>query len=295
MKLTIGLPVFNAEKYIEDAILSIKAQTFKDWECIIIDDGSTDNSLSIIREIVDNRFLVVSDGENKGLVYRLNQIVDLASGKYIARMDSDDVMHPERLTKQIKVLDSNPNIDLVSTLKYSIDLKNYVHGRSYYKSASNIEYEILKSGYFIHASVMSRLNWSQRYRYSDRFLRAEDRQLFISGIKSENSYVIPEPLYYYREIGDINQKKYIESYLGELKVLVKFGVWKIGFLKTVGLLCRLVAKSVFILIVFTFNLQKRLKARHNLNNYESMEATVYLSKFLNDERHRTDFTIPEYR
>ena len=102
--LTIGLPFFNNDKTLADAVKSILIQSYKDWELILIDDGSTDGSNDIAKKFasIDNRIKLVSDGQNRGLIYRLNQIIDLAKGEYIARMDSDDMMMPGKLAKQME-------------------------------------------------------------------------------------------------------------------------------------------------------------------------------------------------
>ena len=91
MAITIGIPFYNAEAYLADAIRSVFAQTYEDWELILIDDGSTDNSLAIARSVDDPRVRVYSDGKNKKLASRLNELTQLATYEFIARMDADDV------------------------------------------------------------------------------------------------------------------------------------------------------------------------------------------------------------
>jgi len=85
--ITVAMPIFNAGSYLRLAVLSIVRQTFADWELLIIDDGSTDNALQDIADIRDHRIRILRDGENKGLAARLNEAIDLARGRYFARMD----------------------------------------------------------------------------------------------------------------------------------------------------------------------------------------------------------------
>src|SRR5690349_10645893 len=106
--VTVGIPFFNNASSLSDALRSIFAQTFTDWELILADDGSTDESLSIARSVRDPRVMVMSDGGNRGLVFRLNQITSAARGKYIARMDADDLSHPARLQRQVSLLERDP-------------------------------------------------------------------------------------------------------------------------------------------------------------------------------------------
>ncbi|MEK5752755.1 glycosyltransferase family 2 protein, partial [Acinetobacter variabilis] len=76
MYISIGIPFFNAEKYLEDAIKSVLAQTFQNWELILVDDGSIDRSLEIARSFNDPRIRIIADGHNRRLAYRLNQIIN---------------------------------------------------------------------------------------------------------------------------------------------------------------------------------------------------------------------------
>ena len=119
--VTVGLPMYNPGRFLDLAVRSVFAQTYDNWELIILDDGSTDGSLELARRIRDPRVNVFSDGKNRGLPYRLNQILDLASGQFIARMDADDLMHPERIERQGKHLLAYPEADAVTTGAILID------------------------------------------------------------------------------------------------------------------------------------------------------------------------------
>ena len=119
--VSIGLTFYNNARTLPDAIRSVFAQTLQDWELIIIDDHSTDGSLALCESIRDPRVRVYTDTERKGFVYQLNRMTALARGNYYARMDADDLMHPERLQRQIAYLEANRDIDLVDTSMYSMD------------------------------------------------------------------------------------------------------------------------------------------------------------------------------
>jgi glycosyltransferase involved in cell wall biosynthesis len=108
--ISVLLPVYSAERYLRGAIDSILAQTFSDFELLALDDGSTDQSLGILREYEskDIRIRVISR-ENRGLVSSLNELISESRGRYLARMDSDDVCYPKRFERQIEFLESNPN------------------------------------------------------------------------------------------------------------------------------------------------------------------------------------------
>lgn len=114
-KVTVFMPVYNTEKYIKRSIESILNQRFKDFELLIIDDGSTDNSVNIIRSFKDSRIRLIQNSGNKGLPYTRNEGLKYSMGKYIAIMDSDDIAYINRLEEQVKVLEDNEKISVVTS------------------------------------------------------------------------------------------------------------------------------------------------------------------------------------
>src|SRR5258705_3382658 len=113
--VSVILPAYNCQKFICKAIESVLQQTFTDFELIIINDGSTDNTESIIHAYTDPRIVYSKNSENKGLIYSLNSAISLAKGKYIARMDADDICLPERLALQKTFLDQHEDIAVVAS------------------------------------------------------------------------------------------------------------------------------------------------------------------------------------
>jgi len=225
-KVTIGIPFHNAQEYLALAIESVINQSFEDWELILVNDGSSDGSLEIAKgfERKDSRIRVISDGENKKLPYRLNQIIDESRGDYIARMDADDLIHPDRLKIQIEFLKNNPPYDLVSTGVVSINNHNKVYGYRNVESVYDDFSEVKKSYPIIHASVLARKTWYQRNRYNNNYPRSEDYELWCRATtkKDLNLAVLPELLYYYREEGVLDSRKIINSYNDGFKVYTKY-------------------------------------------------------------------------
>jgi len=115
-KVTVLMPAYNAEKYIETAIESIIDQTYKDFEFIIVNDCSTDSTLDIIERYAkqDKRIKIISNKENQKIAQTLNNGLKEAKGKYIARLDADDWSYPERLEKQVNFMEENPDVVLSS-------------------------------------------------------------------------------------------------------------------------------------------------------------------------------------
>ncbi|WP_275554904.1 glycosyltransferase [Mixta sp. Marseille-Q2659] len=122
---SVVMSVYNAELFLKKAIESILEQSFKDFEFIIIDDGSTDESIDIIKEFasLDPR-IIYRSRENKGLITSLNEAINLSSYEYIVRMDADDISAPERLQKIADVIKNNPAIDLISSASILIDMND---------------------------------------------------------------------------------------------------------------------------------------------------------------------------
>ena len=219
--LTIAIPFYNAEKFLSKAIDSVIYQTFTEWNLILIDDGSTDESLEIAKsyEAKDKRIKVFSDGENKNLSYRLNQIPTLVNTDYLARMDADDIMHPEKIAKQMAVFLQYPDIDVLGTNAYSIDENDKVFGIRYKETDKDILLDV-KS--FIHPTVVAKTVWFRDNKYDDKALRIEDTELWYRTCDQNNFKMLAEPLFFYREIGNGYHKKYFQANSAKDYILKKY-------------------------------------------------------------------------
>ena len=111
-KVSILMPMYNSEKYIKESINSILNQEYKNFELIIVDDGSIDSSIEIVKEYNDSRIKLYENIENKGLPYTRNKLLSLATGEYIALFDSDDIALKNRIKAQVEFLEKNKNIDI---------------------------------------------------------------------------------------------------------------------------------------------------------------------------------------
>ena len=268
MKVTIGLPVYNSSLYLEDAIKSILLQTYEDFELIIIDDHSSDNSLEIIHSFSDSRIRIYAGDENKKLPFRLNQIISLAKHDYVVRMDSDDLSVRDRLEKQMEVFSNDANVDLVFTGVCSIDCHNSMKGVRLYENKEIFFNDVIsgRTG-FVHASVVGKKTWFERNMYNETNLLAEDYELWINAyIKGDlNFSIIPEPLYFYREDLNVTEVKLLRAYTSQIKVLENIVVDNYRY--AYGLRCeiaKLKMKRVLAKIAFLTNQQDRLLSfRHN--------------------------------
>jgi glycosyltransferase involved in cell wall biosynthesis len=119
-KVSVVMSVYNNESYIREAVESVLNQSFKDFEFIIINDGSTDRTREILTSYTDERIRLF-DQENRGLTISLNRGLSLAKGSYIARMDGDDISDPERFAEEVRFLEQNEKIGLIGTYAHRID------------------------------------------------------------------------------------------------------------------------------------------------------------------------------
>lgn len=279
MTLTIGLPVYNCERTLEVAVQSIFAQSVRDWELILIDDGSTDGSLEIARSISDARVRVISDGKNRGLVYRLNQISYMAEGTYIARMDGDDIMHPERLEAQVMFLEQNSDVDVVGTATFTIDADNRPMGKRATGRFDPSATSILRAGLFVHPTVVGRREWFLENPYDPAFIRAEDRELWVRTSARSRFARISEPLFYYRETDKINIASYLQSCRTDQMIFRKHAPDIIGTIETQSLVLRSKLKALVYITLGNLGMgSKLLRSRNSPLNTSEVQTQMEVIK-----------------
>lgn len=182
-EISVILPVYNAAEYLFLAINSILNQTFTDFEFIIINDGSTDNSENIIQSFTDARIHYIKNNANKGLVYSLNKGIKEAKGKYIARMDSDDISIPNRLFEQKNWLDNHLSTAIVASVIKLINEKNQFVG--YWGidkktlTYNDIKKVLVKENCIAHPSIMGKTEILKKYLYKEYQQNIEDYDLWL--------------------------------------------------------------------------------------------------------------------
>ena len=193
--VSVVMPVYNTrEEYLCEAIESILDQTFTDFEFIIVDDGSDERTKRIIDSYCDDRIIVVTNIENIGITKSLNKGISIAKGKYIARMDSDDISSFDRFEKQVAYLESHPNINILGTYVYDGDQIRYEFSDISQKERRTLF--ILENVGPIHPSVMIRKIFfdNNRIRYNEDFRFAQDYELWIRCNELTDICFYPEPL-----------------------------------------------------------------------------------------------------
>lgn len=197
--VTVLMSVYNSEDYLAEAIESILDQTYKDFEFLIINDGSTDSSLKIIKNYKDKRIRLISR-PNKGLVASLNEGIEKARGKYLARMDSDDISPAYRLQKEVTFLDTHPNVGMVGS-NYTIIEEDGTElvTTNVFTHPHDLKVAQVTCNQFGHGSIMARLSVLKELNGYDASVgHVEDYHLWtrISRVTDIANFV--EPLYFYR-------------------------------------------------------------------------------------------------
>lgn len=219
-KISVVMSVYNGERYLKEAIESILSQTFSDFEFVIINDGSDDNSENIIKTFDDKRIQYFPK-EHSGLINSLNFGLEKARGEFIARFDSDDVSLPNRLEKQFNFLVQNPENVLVGTHAIKINESGENTGEFIYPPISwkEIKKYSLRHNPFIHPTVMFRKDVLEKVGNYRNFKYAEDYELWTRLIYKYPCANLPEKLLKYRIHSEqVTKKSNFKMRISGLKV-----------------------------------------------------------------------------
>jgi glycosyltransferase involved in cell wall biosynthesis len=201
-KISVIMPVYNSEKYLEEAIESVLSQSYSNSEFIIIDDGSSDNSLLISQGFArkDNRIIVIENQQNLGVVESLNKGLALARGEFVARMDSDDVSLPMRFEKQVAYLEQHPEVGVVGTAYNLID-ENGVVTKEYRPPRTDVKirWQLLFHSPFANPSVMYRAELGKKLHYISDYAYCEDFEFWTRFLAFSKGANLGGVLLHYRK------------------------------------------------------------------------------------------------
>jgi len=198
--VSVGMSVLNGEKTIALSMQSILNQTFREWELIVIDDGSQDGTLAAAREFRDPRIRIVSGQQTLGLSSRLNQAVQLSGGVYFARMDGDDIAYPERLAKQVAFLGMHTEVDLLATSVSVFRDDGCLLGLRPVPVSHDAICAHPWAGFpMAHPTWMGRLGWFRANPYRIDAVRMEDKELLFRSYANSKFAGLDEVLLGYRE------------------------------------------------------------------------------------------------
>ena len=230
-KVSIIMGAYNASNTLAEALDSILSQTYSNWELIICDDCSTDDTCGILYEYAksDTRIKVIHNERNCGLAASLNHCLEYVQGEYIARMDCDDLSVKTRLEKQVAYLESHPELELVGTFMQAFDesgKKNIIESKQF-----PTKFDLPKGAPFAHATIMMRTSAMKQlngYCISKHTVRTEDVDLwyrfFAVGFKGAN---LTEPLYLVR-VDEAAYKRRKFKYMLHASYIIWYGCDMVG-------------------------------------------------------------------
>lgn len=216
-KISLIMSVYNGEDYLAETVESVLCQTFTEWEFIIINDCSTDNTSKILAEYAskDARVKVHTNKTNLRLPSSLNKALSLAEGKYIARMDADDICMPDRLQKQYDFMEANPNVDLSScrflTLKNGVYSSGGCGGKG---DNESIKALLLVTNPILHPGIIAKADAIKELGYDKNFTCTEDMELWTRfALSDKRIEILSEYLMIYR----LHDKQITETTLDKQK------------------------------------------------------------------------------
>lgn len=217
IKISVIMPVYNAEKYILKAIESILCQTEKDFELILIDDCGTDKSMDLVRSLGDPRIKILENKKNRGIAWCRNKGIEMAKGEYIALMDDDDLAPPNRLKIEKEFLDENQTVDVVGGNMIMIDENDkYIsHVIRLFSNPKRIKGELMFRNMMTNGSAMMRKSFitKNQLRYRDNYLGMEDYKFWAECSTKGNIANVEEVMLFWRKsqtnesAKNLNEKK----------------------------------------------------------------------------------------
>lgn len=281
--VSIGLPVAQEKiTYVRDAIRSVQNQSLTNWELIVVADGSPRTTRDYLTGLTDPRIHVFLHAECRGLGARLNEIADLARGEFLARMDADDIMHPERLERQVSILRENPGTDLVACRAVVIDEQNVIMGVTPPVPPTVTPASMLASTPFIHPTVIARTVWWKSHRYDTQLLRSQDKALWIVSARDSCLVRDDQILLFYRVKRALDPVKYACSARFERVIIRHFGPDLVGCIPTLRTLLSSLTKQNIILAASKLGQTPRIISRRYicLNDQELLELATLLEQAL---------------
>lgn len=222
--ITVALPALNSEKTISQSIASILAQSFQDWELLIMDDGSQDSTVELARSFSDPRVKVIADGMHHGLPSQLNRAAGMARGKFFARMDADDLAYEDRFGRQANFLKQNPHVDVVAGWVTVFRSDGSLLGtRRFPTDHKDLCARPWRGIPMAHPTWMGRIEWFRANPYNEHMVRMEDRELLLRTYRSSCFAVIPEVLLAYRE-DSLSLLKLFIARKNTCKVAISLGI-----------------------------------------------------------------------
>ena len=284
--VSIVMPVYNEELLVKSAIRSLFHQTYQNWECIIVDDGSTDSTFLILSEIADSRIKLFRFENNKGRPYARQKALEEANGKYLAMLDADDWYYNNKLELQVDLMERNQDWILLSSGLLITNNKSEILGIQLNGSKLIEEYSFgnpLKYFPVPHASSIIRMKDAKKVKYDFELLQSQDQDFMIRLLKGRKYAILNTPLYVYNLGDSMNSAKYRKSQISSLKIWRKqLGLFNFFYVfKCITTLFKIVLSEVLNI----FGQFKILNSRRGVNPDVEQISDFESQKEINYSKH----------
>ena len=259
--VSVIMSMRNGAPTVRAAIRSVVMQTFREWELIAIDNGSSDQTSAIVEEFRDERIRLVRESSTSGLATRLNQAVALSRGEFIARMDADDVCFPERLARQVAHLRQNPQLDLVGCGVVMFNSRGDLIG----ELPMSLEHRDIVAKPFVgfwfpHPTWCGRAGWFRSNPYDSRLQYAEDQDLLLRSFRHSRWGGLDEVLLAYRQ-DRLALKKLLPGRATFMKSIWRNGTAAGEFLPALGGIATHTGKSMLDIATLGLGLNRQMQVR----------------------------------
>lgn len=209
--VSVMIPVYNGEKTLPLALSSLIHQTYTNWKAIIVNDGSTDGTKAYLDSLTEPRFKVIHFEKNKGRPYARQAALEAAEGKYLGFLDADDFYHPEKIEKQVKLMQENPEVDLVSCANASFDSSfRVITVRG--KGKNKVEHYVFGNKLYcaLRTSIV-KLKRAKDIRFNLKLKHAQDTDFLMKYLQGAKYFEANDVLYYYSEFVSVSKFKTIKT------------------------------------------------------------------------------------
>lgn len=262
--ITVAMAVKNGATTIEQAVRSIQGQTYPNWELLVVNDGSTDDSIALIEGLGDSRIRIIRNLQCEGLAASLNRAIDEAKGQWFARLDVDDIAYPDRFERQLAFLRNEPNVDLVgSRVMVFRDSGDPVGSPKSFFSHRALCSAPWRGFYLPHPTWVGRIEWFRRHRYDPCFFKAQDQELLLRAYRESRYACLSDILVGYRQ-HKIELKKVLKSRYYFSKALLERGHREHLYGRAVLAVCAQGSKALVDTIAVATGLESRLLSHRAL-------------------------------
>lgn len=278
-QVAIMMPVYNGEKTLPLAVSSLLHQTYTNWKCYIVNDGSTDGTKAYLDSLKDERFVIIHFEKNKGRPHARQAALDIAEGHYLAFLDADDFYHPEKLEKQVEALNRNKEIYLVGCGMGSFDKKLILrivrskHFTIYEKFKRGKElFKLSRAGSMVYLLEAKKIGYNLKLKY------AQDTDFFLRYLDGKSYMNLDSLLYYYSEFESVTFKKLIKTYYYNI---IQLTTNYSGFTRIKYVVLEITKVIYTLILSMFFGMEKVLLRRGKKGSIEHIEEFNEILKIYN--------------